>query len=127
MNEEFIKWAAGRLYSYSAYRHPLKGNATKVYEVSELKELLPLFLTYQSLWELMASAHKDWMCGSCVVGDGIFVLVRPKRARSAFPFKILSTQSEMTGSLAWGATKDDIIKGLQSQGIECFYRWGNLD
>lgn len=122
----FRDWRRNRLFGYSGYRESIKDAKTKVYEEKDLEGFFVPLNELEHKWFVLASAHEDFRRGSCIVGDGFFVLVRPFRARSAFPFQILRTGSAV-GSLAWEATRHIIHEDLRALGIDAFYSWGRMD
>lgn len=62
--ECFEEWERGRCYGYSAYRMPLKGNDTQVYERGDLKSFCDELQLLEKKWWSLASSHEHYRWGN---------------------------------------------------------------
>lgn len=67
--------------------------------------------------------HKDG--GSCVLGNGIYIAVKPLRARTVFKLELCTPMGQGEG--AGYKCKDKVMNFLQQNGINCWYECGRMD
>lgn len=102
---------------------------TRVYRFADLHDpkveavLVKAQKMYRELGEAVLKKKGDM--GTCVLGNGLYIAVKPPRARSAFMMKIAGTvgQSE---TASYGA-KDEVLKFLKDNGIDAWYECGRMD
>jgi hypothetical protein len=67
--------------------------------------------------------------GSCIMGDGIAVMLIPPRCRTPRRHLIIDSRevASCQGSLHYEAVAGDAVRALQAFEIECFYHYGVMD
>jgi hypothetical protein len=83
------------------------------------------------MWKNLSKEHydRDGDQGSCVLGDGIMVKVRPFRARSdKWVMYIPSMEVAFCqGSLHYERSVKYVLEFLRSKGLEVDYNFGRMD
>ena len=101
----------------------------KVYRFEDLHnpKVEAVILEAGRLWTEASSEyiklHGD--TGSCVLGNGIFVALKPPRRRNIYKLKLASPQGQGEGP--GEGTKDPVLKYLKDNGIDCWYECGRMD
>ncbi len=100
---------------------------TKAYTWADVHAKTAIIEEAQRRWTAASAAHmeKNGDRGTCVLGNGLAIAVKPKGKRVAYTLLICLPvgQSEFPGY----ATKDKIEKFLKDNGLDCWYECGRMD
>lgn len=82
------------------------------------------------LWHKRVTAyykeHGD--TGSCIMGDGIMIAVRPPRRRNTFKYRILAPPGGFgMGSGPYEGSAPEVVDFLKARGVDCWYDYGHMD
>lgn len=108
---------------------PYSTKERRVYRFAELHqpEVEKVLGQARSMYMALSMAYlkKHGDVGTCVLGNGLYIAVKPPRARSAFMLRIAGAmgQSESPGY----ACKDAVLKFLKDNGIDAWYECGRMD
>ena len=103
----------------------------KVYKAKEIESFKPLVEKAKNIWMEASKAEFEKIgdTGSCVMGDGIYVLWTPPRCRK--PQKLMVIRSREVafaqGSIHYEKTKDKALMFLQNLGVDASYDYGMMD
>lgn len=110
-----------------------KINEMKTYSASEFEDLRcsDAVLSAIENWSKACekSAKKFGNIGTCVLGAGIAVKVRPPRCRNYRVFLLIPSYQVCSyqGSMIWEDSVDRIISQLNKAGVDCYYKCGRMD
>ena len=103
----------------------------KVYKQSEVARMVESISLAKNLWaERSAVVFKEkGDVGSCIIGDGIEILVLPPKCRKPKAHMIIWAReiSSCQGSCHYEATQEGIIDFLKGEDIEARYNYGRMD
>jgi hypothetical protein len=109
------------------------GGFMKVYSYKEVESLKnsDLVSAARTLWQAKSSEYynKHGDTGSCIMGDGIYILFKPKRCRIPQKFMLIPSNqvARCQGSLHYEHSKDEVISFLRDNGVDCSYNYGMMD
>lgn len=103
----------------------------KAYRFSDLHtpEVEAVLKKAQDMYTKACKAYfrKNGDFGSCVLGNGIHIAVKPPKARNAFSMCICSPREGGQSEGAGYACKDPVLKFLKDNGIDAWYEHGRMD
>lgn len=100
---------------------------------SELIKFQPVIEQAKQMWKDLSEKayNEDGQAdlGSCVLGDGICVLVVPPRCRKEHSITIIPSRevSKCQGSLHYERYVSQVVDFLQENGLDAYYHYGFLD
>lgn len=104
---------------------------TKVYRFADLHkpEVEKVLLKAQEMYTKACKAYfkKKGDYGSCVMGNGIYIAVKPPRARIAYRLEICRPIGGGQSEGASYACKDPVLAFLKENGIDAWYEHGRMD
>ncbi len=105
----------------------------KIYSAKEFEELRNSTTVYEAVIKWQASCQaaikKYGNTGSCVLGAGIAIRVKPPRCRNYRRWLLIKSHeaTNYQGSIIWEHGVEKIVKELQAAGIDCYYECGRMD
>jgi hypothetical protein len=107
------------------------GGDRKVYRFSDLHDpkVEAVLKKAQDMYTKACQAHfkKHGDFGSCVLGNGLAIAVKPPKARSVFKLLICSPRGGGQSESAGYSCKDPVLAFLKENGIDAWYECGRMD
>ena len=116
---------------FGDYQQVWPGEDTKVYRFADLHkpEVEAVLKKAQEMYTKACTAyfkaHGDG--GSCVLGNGIYLAVKPPKARRVFRLQIAFPRGGGQSEGASYACKDPVLAYLKENGIDAWYECGRMD
>ena len=99
----------------------------KVYRFEDLHKLEKVIETARKMWREASAAYmkKEGDVGSCVLGNGLAVAVKPPKKRNIYKL-LIATPVGQSESPGWH-TMQPVIDYLKANGLDVWYECGRMD